>query len=126
MEMNIGEIVDRLSILFHKVNKVGSECFPEFFAYAKEVLLNSRPEDFEDLVKALRELYKINGIIWALEADIRKGKEGQMGLEEVGRRALEIREYNRQRVDIRNRLAEKRGHFRDVKIEHSSSSGEDF
>ena len=126
MEMNIGEVVDRLSILFHKVEKVGEECLPEFYAYAKDILLNSKPEDFEDLVKALRDLYRINGIIWALESDIRKGKEGQMGLEEVGRRALEIRGYNTKRVEVKNQIAEKKGHFKDIKVDHSSLPGRDF
>jgi len=122
MEMNIGEICDRLSILFHKVEKAGEKALPEFYAFAKEVLLNSKPEDFEDMVKCIRQLHRINGIIWALEADIRLGKEGEMGLEEVGRRALEIRNYNAQRVKVKNKLSGEKGQFQDIKTEHCSTS----
>ena len=126
MKMNIGEVVDRLSILFHKVDKIGDECYEEFYAYAKEVLLNCETDNAKDVIDALRELYKINGLIWALESDIRKGKEGQLGLEEVGRRALEIRNYNQKRVEIKNKIAGELGHFKDVKIDHASSAGQEF
>lgn len=118
--MNIGEICDRLSILFHKVDKVGKKALPEFYAFAKEVLLNSKPEDFEDMVKCIRHLHRINGIIWALEA--RLGKEGEMGLEEVGRRALEISYFYAQRIKIKNRISGEKGQFQDIKTEHCSTS----
>lgn len=126
MEMNITEVIDRLSIMLHKVEKIGVACLPEFYAYAKEILVNSKPEDFGDLVKCLRELYRINGIIWALESDIRLGKEDKLGLEEVGRRALQIRNLNAERVEAKNKLAGKRGTFKDIKSDHASSGGQEF
>lgn len=57
-----------------------------------------------------------------LEADIRKGKEAELGLEEVGRRALEIRDINRERVALKNELKRifKDG-FIDYKVNHGSS-----
>ena len=56
-----------------------------------------------------------------LEADIRQGKEKELGLEEVGRRALEIRDINKERVALKNALKEifKDG-FRDIKVNHRS------
>jgi len=126
MEMNVAEVLDRLSILFNKVEKIGKDSLPEFYAYAKEVLLYSKPEDFEEMVKGLRELYEINGAIWLLESEIRKGREDQLGLEEVGRRALAIRRYNEKRVRIKNAIANKRGHFEDVKVDHASAAGQDW
>ena len=126
MEMNIGEVIDRLSIMFHKVDKIGPECLPEFYAYAKDILLNAKPTDFAEMVIALRRLHTLNGTIWALEADIRQGKEGQMGLEEVGRCALEIRNQNAKRVEVKNCLAKNLGHFLDIKHDHASSAGQDW
>ncbi len=48
----------------------------------------------------------VNLKIAFLERDIRLGKEGELGLEEVGRRALDIRDLNAERVALRNALNE--------------------
>jgi hypothetical protein len=126
MEMSVGEVIDRLSILFHKVDKIGAECLPEYYSYSKDLLLNIPAKHLTEVIAGLRELHKINGLIWALEADIRKGKEGEMGLEEVGRRALQIRDFNGQRVAIKNDVAKLLGQFGDIKTDHASSSGQEF
>jgi len=56
-----------------------------------------------------------------LESDIRQGKEDELGLEEVGRRALEIRNINRERVALKNNLKEIFGDgFQDIKVKHGS------
>ena len=69
----------------------------------------------------IKELYNINSQIWDLEADIRAGREGKISLEEVGRRTLLIRDLNRQRVSIKNRIIDETGiGFKDVKINHAS------
>lgn len=64
----------------------------------------------------------INVRIALLEKDIRDGQEAQMGLEEVGRRALTIRTLNAERVALRNALNEKcdKNAFRDIKVAHAS------
>lgn len=67
-------------------------------------------------------LYTANGKIWDLESDIRKGKEGELGLEEVGRRALAIRELNAQRIAIKNKIAATCGSFQEVKGNHASAA----
>jgi len=69
----------------------------------------------------LNELYIVNAKIWDLESDIRKGKEGELGLEEVGRRAILIRNLNRERVALKNKIIEETGiGFKDVKMNHAS------
>jgi len=69
----------------------------------------------------LQLLKIINGYIWDLEADIRKGKEGELGLEEVGRRALMIRDLNNIRVWTKNLVIRISGlGFADVKKDHAS------
>jgi len=70
----------------------------------------------------LLDLLKVvNGFIWDLESDIRKGKEGQLGLEEVGRRALMIRNLNSIRVWTKNLITRTtgRGHL-EIKKDHAS------
>jgi hypothetical protein len=67
------------------------------------------------------KLYNINGEIWNLESDIRKGREKELGLEEVGRRAILIREWNKKRVAIKNQMVDlfEEG-FKDIKVNHGS------
>jgi hypothetical protein len=69
----------------------------------------------------LTSLYVINGKIWDLEADIRQGKEGILGLEEVGRRALAIRDFNGERIRLKNEITELVGEkYKEIKIDHAS------
>ena len=63
-----------------------------------------------------------NSRIWHLESDIRKGKDGELGLEEVGRRAIAIREHNAERIALKNELTRRLDSdgFMDVKVNHAS------
>ena len=55
-----------------------------------------------------------------MESDIRKGKEGELGLEEVGRRAIAIRDINGLRIMIKNEIAKYFGEFLEKKYNHGS------
>jgi hypothetical protein len=121
MEMPLAEILDRMSIVKLKIERIGEpHLIKEYEEYEKAV------QEFKDkgiIVKDewLNELYKTNGIMWDLESDIRKGKENELGLEEVGRRAIAIRDLNKQRIAIKNRVVEETGlGFKDVKMNHAS------
>ncbi len=130
MRMPLGEIIDRYSILKLKLerlprldksgNTVRQIIKKEFAAYEKAI------QEFKDekiKVKSswITKLYKINGKIWDLEADIRQGKEGMLGLEEVGRRAIKIRSINQERVTMKNLITKesKTGYF-EIKINHAT------
>jgi len=69
----------------------------------------------------LQELYEINKNQWDLEADLRNGNEEKLGLEEIGRRAIAIRNSNNKRVALKNKIAEETGiGFKDIKVDHIS------
>ena len=72
---------------------------------------------------AVDRLAIVNLKISLLEADIRQGKEAELGLEEVGRRALLIRDLNKERVALKNHLNEvlDPGAAPDVKVAHRSA-----
>ena len=63
---------------------------------------------------------EINGRIWDLESDIRKGKEGELGSEEVGRRALMIRNINSERIALKNQIAVFHNEYGERKYNHAS------
>lgn len=123
MKMPIGEILDRYSIAILKKERANAENQQEIEDLTKEIesYKSTHNEFVEDLIGKLIE---INGKIWDLESDIRKGKEGELGLEEVGRRAIKIREFNKIRVGYKNDTVEVFGEgYKDIKMNHASSNG---
>jgi hypothetical protein len=115
LQTSIGEVCDRYSICKLKEERTDLNCQDEL-----EILLNAI-KPYDGLEIYIDELIDINGSIWSLESDIRKGKEGLLGLEEVGRRALKIRNYNGIRVNIKNTINSlfNQG-FNEIKTDHAS------
>jgi hypothetical protein len=103
MKMQDGEILDRLSILCLKVTNIvqGDQFIHELAEYIRELqtIISS------EVASALASLIRVNSEIWNLEADIRQHKELELGLEEVGRRALAIRDLNEKRVELKNSVS---------------------
>ena len=121
MEMPLPELLDRLVIVRLKAERIGDkEKERELQFYMKE-LEDYKKKGFAIKDEWLERLYNINGKIWDLEADIRKGKEGELGLSEVGKRAIEIRNLNKIRISIKNEITEVTGSgFKDIKVNHAS------
>lgn len=115
MEISLGDLADRYSILKLKTERTDANCKEELNAILQEIKDNSQLTSFID------RLYEVNGQIWDLESDIRKGKEGILGLEEVGRRAIAIRNFNNKRVSIKNEINTlfKTG-YTEIKVDHAS------
>jgi len=122
MKMPISEILDRYSIAILKKERANAENEKEIFDLNKEIE-NYKNMNEEIIENYIQKLIEINGQIWDLESDIRKGKEGVLGLEEVGRRAIKIRENNKIRVTYKNEIVEifEEG-YKDIKINHVSSN----
>ena len=97
LKMSLGDIADRYSICLLKSQRGSINVNDELSALKTEI-------DSNGLHGYVEELYKVNGEIWTLESDIRQGKEGLMTLEEIGKRALLIRDFNKIRVDIKNKI----------------------
>lgn len=117
MKMSIGDVVDRWTIAYLKSTIGGEDCIDEINAYID----HCSQYDQKTVTTAWKELHVHNWDIWKLESDIRKGKEGELGLEEVGRRALAIRDHNKLRVAVVNRLnAYFKEGFQIVKVNHAS------
>lgn len=120
MKMPISEIVDRYAIAILKRDRANAENEKEIKDLLFEIEIYKNI-DREFIEKLIQDLIEINGKIWDLESDIRKGKEGEMGLEEVGRRAIQIREYNKVRVSYKNKTVSKFGEgYTDIKMNHVS------
>jgi hypothetical protein len=121
MKMPISEILDRYSIAILKKERANAENEKEINDLLNEIEVYKNINSFF-IENKIRELIQINGKIWDLESDIRKGKENELGLEEVGIRAIQIREFNKIRVKYKNEIVDifDEG-YKDIKINHASA-----
>ena len=64
----------------------------------------------------------VNNKIWHLENEIRHMKELRLPLNEIGRRALMIRDLNKERVAYKNAIDDiSEEFFGDLKVDHASA-----
>lgn len=110
------ELVDRYSIACLKYDK--TQANKEELDFYKECLKNY---DMELISEELAKLYKIHSQIWHLESLLKSGKENELELAELGRRAIAIRDLNNYRIKLKNTMAEKLGcQVREIKRDHLS------
>lgn len=122
--MPIAELCDRLTIAQLKLERLSddeinkSELQKQIEYYESGVDTKNKV-----LVKLVLDLHEINGKMWDAEYAIRKGLDEDLGLKEIGRRALKIRDLNRVRVKVKNEITDVVGQpeFKDCKMNHASS-----
>lgn len=122
--MPICELCDRLTIAILKAERLSDDEIDkdgldkQIAYYAEGIDQNNL-----DLQLLIDKLLQANKKMWDAEHAIRKGLDEDLGLEEIGRRAINIRDYNRERVAIKNEIAElvSQPEFKDCKMNHVSS-----
>lgn len=118
MKYPLADLIDRFSILRLKKQRLPQD---EDIELEYEIFLNAINEYGNNKSSEwIEDMTAINGRIWDLESDIRKGKEKQLGLAEVGRRALAIRDINAERIAYKNTISKESGWFPEKKIDHAS------
>lgn len=108
MQIAFGDLADRLSIIVRKrriqAGSVAEEEFNDTLDAVLEVFNSLSVENQKSFFKNLCQLSDFNNAIWHLEFEIRTAKETELDLTIVGRRALDIRDLNRQRVAVRSKM----------------------
>lgn len=95
------ELFDRLAIAEVKWERTKSNQ-EELNWYANQ----AEKIDF-GLIKPLFEsLKEAHNQIWDLEFELKTGVEQNLSLEEIGRRAIKVRDLNAKRISIKNQIAE--------------------
>ena len=110
------ELVDRLAIaeVKFKRTKANEE---ELLWYMNEAMRI----DLTEIVDEYEDLKRIHDEIWELESELKTGREAELSLEEIGRRAIAIRDHNNKRVKLKNVMAEKLNcPVREIKQDHLS------
>lgn len=112
------EVADRYTIAKLKLERLPvSEADPK--ELRRQVKYYEEGLDFDNtqLAELVVQLYLINGEMWDAEYAIRQGQDDALGLEEIGRRALHIRDLNKKRMDIKNQIVDLIGDgFKDCKM----------
>ena len=119
MKFPVIEIVDRYAIAVvkhEKTNGVNQEELEFYLDQMNEIDINlSDPK--------LLELIEHHRYVWSLEDDFKKAKIDNLPLEEIGRRALYIRDIGYRRVDLKNDFAELLNDpVREIKKDHVTNS----
>lgn len=112
----VTELIDRYLIAEIK-NEKGGNNNEELEFYAHQIKIYNL-----DLIKDLmQQLKDIHLGIWELEKELKNGVEQDLSLEEIGRRAIAIRNKNSQRVNAKNQIAEILGcNVKEFKLDHLS------
>jgi hypothetical protein len=111
------ELIDRLAIANIKFQRTAGANLEELDWYSDQVARF----DLESVADLYKDLIRIHNEIWELESLLKTGREQELGLEEIGRRAVKIRDWNNKRIAIKNQIAEKLGCVvREIKKDHLS------
>jgi hypothetical protein len=110
------ELIDRLAIAEVKFQRTRSNQ-EELTWYQNQALhINT-----SKIINEYEDLKRIHNEIWNLEAELKSGREAELALEEIGRRAIAIRNHNNKRVALKNAIAEKLECLvREIKKDHLS------
>ena len=118
----VPEVADRYTIALLKLERLGKdeidvEDMTKQIDYYKQGL----DLDWKELALLIDKLYHINGLMWDAEYAIRKGQDENLGLDEIGRRAIKIRDLNRERMACKNDIIELTGDgFKDAKMNYAN------
>lgn len=118
MRFPVIEIVDRyaIAVVKHEKTNGANEQEVEFY------LAQLRAINMNPLNSKILELIEHHAYVWSLEDDFKKAKIDNLPLEEIGRRALHIRDIGYKRVDLKNSIAEilNIDSVREIKRDHIS------
>lgn len=111
------ELVDRYAIAKLKFAKTGAnQAELHFYQQQVETMNIAAVQKFFD------ELCEVHESIWNLESELKSGLEHQLSLEEIGRRAIQIRNFNNRRVELKNTMAKLIGcNVQEIKQDHISA-----
>lgn len=110
------ELVDRYVISKIKHDKTQNN--QSEVAYYHEQMSRFDLSTIDDELKGLESIHLA---IWDLEKELKSGQEQSLPLEEIGRRAIEIRNLNNRRIALKNYMADKLGcNVREIKKDHLS------
>jgi hypothetical protein len=119
------ELIDRLCIARVKYERTtgGNQDDLDWYEDRYQELTQSLTADqLDQLNNDIQEITKIHNQIWNLEWQLKSGVEHLLPLDEIGRRAIAIRDWNNKRITYKNSIAALFGlKLREIKTDHLSA-----
>lgn len=118
------ELIDRLCIARIKHERTQGANQDELDWYEDKyrqliAIMDARQRDTLD--HNIAEITVIHNKIWDLEWQLKSGVEHLLSMDEIGRRAIAIRDWNNRRITYKNSIAELFGlKMREIKTDHLS------
>lgn len=110
------ELVDRYVIAKLKFDRTNANR-EELDFYTKQL----ESVDLRLISHKLEDLRNIHSCIWDLESQLKSGRESELSLSEIGRRAILIRDHNNKRIALKNEMASiLKCSVREIKKDHLS------
>ena len=111
LKLPLHEAIDRITILMLKLERLPKDqsrsALEKEYRFYSMVLDSYRRDDGISIEEEWIEgLKSVNGQVWDIEGEIRQGKERGLGLAEVGRRTLQLRQIDKNRLAWRNKIAD--------------------
>ena len=110
------ELIDRLCIarVKHARTQGANQVERDWYEHK----LAQLPQSAE-LDEAIQAMTDIHHAIWDLEWQLKSGVEQMLSLQEIGRRAIAIRDHNNKRIAYKNSVASILGHpVKEIKHDH--------
>ena len=118
------ELIDRLCIarVKHERTKGANQDELDWYEDKYRQLIDTLTvEQRETLDHNISEITVIHNRIWDLEWQLKSGVENLLTMDEIGRRAIAIRDWNNRRITYKNSIAELFGlKMREIKTDHLS------
>ena len=118
------ELIDRLCIARVKHERTNGANQDELDWYEdkyRQLVLTLDHDQRETLDHNISEITVIHNRIWDLEWQLKSGVENLLTMDEIGRRAIAIRDWNNRRITYKNSIAELFGlKMREIKTDHLS------
>lgn len=119
------ELIDRLCIARVKHQRTNGTNQTELDWYEEQYqhLVTELDQDrLTQLQYNINNIIQIHNQIWDLEWQLKTGVENLLSLEEIGRRAISIRDWNNKRVSFKNAISELfNSSFKEIKMDHLSA-----
>ena len=124
------ELIDRLCIArvkYERTDKGNQDELDWYESRYQELKLQLTDFQKQTLEFNIGEITNIHNQIWNLEWQLKSGVEQLLPLDEIGRRAIAIRDWNNRRITYKNSIAELFGfQLREIKTDHLSDSEQLF
>lgn len=101
------ELIDRLCIARVKHIRTNGANQIELDWYEDKFRQLPQSSELNDAIGAMTDIHHA---IWDLEWQLKSGVEQMLSLQEIGRRAIAIRDFNNKRITYKNTVAKLLGH----------------